>query len=79
MELVLLKLQDLMSFQNIVGDEDIISSYDHIILDTAPTGHTLRLLALPSAWNDFIADNQTGSSCLGPVSGLSEYKNYMIM
>jgi arsenite-transporting ATPase len=61
-------------FSRYVGDEDIISKYDHIILDTAPTGHTLRLLALPSAWNDFIADNQTGSSCLGPVSGLSEYK-----
>ncbi|QKJ24395.1 arsenical pump-driving ATPase [Poseidonibacter lekithochrous] len=61
-------------FSKYVGDEDIVSSYDHIILDTAPTGHTLRLLALPSAWNDFIADNQTGSSCLGPVSGLSEYK-----
>ena len=61
-------------FSKYVGDEDIVSSYDHIILDTAPTGHTLRLLALPSAWNEFIADNQTGSSCLGPVSGLAEYK-----
>lgn len=61
-------------FSKYVGDEDIVASYDHIILDTAPTGHTLRLLALPSAWNDFIADNQTGSSCLGPVSGLTEYK-----
>lgn len=61
-------------FSRYVGDEDIISKYDHIILDTAPTGHTLRLLALPSAWNDFIADSKTGSSCLGPVSGLLEYK-----
>lgn len=61
-------------FSKYVGDEDISSSYEHIILDTAPTGHTLRLLNLPAAWNEFIADNQTGSSCLGPVSGLSEYK-----
>jgi len=61
-------------FSKYVGDEDVSKDYDHIILDTAPTGHTLRLLKLPSAWNSFIEENSTGSSCLGAVSGLSENK-----
>lgn len=61
-------------FSGFITDETIQKSYDHIIFDTAPTGHTLRMLQLPSAWSNFISESTHGASCLGQLSGLEEKK-----
>jgi arsenite-transporting ATPase len=61
-------------FTALLTDAALIAGYDHILFDTAPTGHTIRLLQLPDAWSGFIETNPGGASCLGPLSGLEKHR-----
>ena len=61
-------------FSDFITDKAKQKEYDHIIFDTAPTGHTLRMLQLPSAWSTFINESTHGASCLGQLSGLEARK-----
>ncbi len=59
-------------FTALLIDSTLTADYDHIIFDTAPTGHTIRLLQLPGAWSDFLAEGKGDASCLGPLAGLEK-------
>lgn len=62
-------------FTNLLVDPSRTAGYDHVIFDTAPTGHTIRLLQLPGDWTAYLDAGKGDASCLGPMSGLDKSKN----
>ena len=61
-------------FTALLTDPKLVAAYDHILFDTAPTGHTIRLLQLPGAWTSFLEEGKGDASCLGPLSGLDKHR-----
>ncbi|HEY0847953.1 MAG TPA: arsenical pump-driving ATPase [Noviherbaspirillum sp.] len=61
-------------FTALLTDSALLREYDHVIFDTAPTGHTIRLLQLPGAWTNFLESGKGDASCLGPLSGLKKQR-----
>jgi arsenite-transporting ATPase len=61
-------------FTALLVDSALTQDFDHIIFDTAPTGHTIRMLQLPGAWSGFLEDGKGDASCLGPLAGLDKQR-----